>query len=412
MSELAFNLNGEPFEVPDAAVAWRVRRLKRRGAPEVLYGREGTPLVVPIDVDMDDLRREVRSEGRYRLDPVDDRNRTISDAPAGYVCIYASEPTVVPAPLTRPAVPAADHVLLEAMRMNTELARTIVDKFPLMLDSVAALVRAAGDAGMTTRPPRALPEPREEEDDDNDEPETEDSAPKATGWIALLQTLAPMIGPVISAAFASGKLQIPGGVGTLFDCRRASPHASAAGTGMASTPDVEPMPEPHDSVPARSGGSASYEPTVSPGQASTPRAAETGVLATPISTPGAGQASPSAPELATTDAPATEASPELPTLDAPATEQSPELPTVDSAAQVHFGAIQRALTSRESMLVRALAAELSPAELRAWFSELQRLSVPAAVAKVRAVLGPEADNTESRARVGPDTDDTEGGGGT
>jgi hypothetical protein len=31
MSELAFNLNGEPFEVPDAAVAWRVRRLKRGG---------------------------------------------------------------------------------------------------------------------------------------------------------------------------------------------------------------------------------------------------------------------------------------------------------------------------------------------------------------------------------------------
>ena len=26
MSELAFNLNGEPFELPSAAVGWRVRK--------------------------------------------------------------------------------------------------------------------------------------------------------------------------------------------------------------------------------------------------------------------------------------------------------------------------------------------------------------------------------------------------
>jgi len=45
------------------------------------------------------------------------------------------------------------------------------------------------------------------------------------------------------------------------------------------------------------------------------------------------------------------------------------------------------------MLVRALAAELSPAERRTWLAELQRLSVPAAVAKIRAVLGTDADTT-------------------
>jgi len=49
MSELAFNLNGEPFEVPGTAISWRVRKLKPKGAPEVVYGREGTPLVLPID---------------------------------------------------------------------------------------------------------------------------------------------------------------------------------------------------------------------------------------------------------------------------------------------------------------------------------------------------------------------------
>src|SRR5438874_1332504 len=49
MSELAHNLNGESFEVPPAAVAWRVRKLKAKGAPEVVYGREGIPLILPID---------------------------------------------------------------------------------------------------------------------------------------------------------------------------------------------------------------------------------------------------------------------------------------------------------------------------------------------------------------------------
>jgi hypothetical protein len=34
MSELAFNLNGEPFEVPSAAFGWRVRRLKPKEASE------------------------------------------------------------------------------------------------------------------------------------------------------------------------------------------------------------------------------------------------------------------------------------------------------------------------------------------------------------------------------------------
>ncbi len=40
MAELAFNHNGDPFEVPAEAVAWRVRRIKGRGAPEVVYGMD------------------------------------------------------------------------------------------------------------------------------------------------------------------------------------------------------------------------------------------------------------------------------------------------------------------------------------------------------------------------------------
>jgi hypothetical protein len=71
------------------------------------------------------------------------------------------------------------------------------------------------------------------------------------------------------------------------------------------------------------------------------------------------------------------------------TEAAADLPTLDPATLAHFVAIQGALTFRESMLARALAAELSPAELRAWLAELRTLSVPEAVAKIRGVLDPD-----------------------
>ena len=48
MSDLAFNINGEPFEVPATASGWRVRRMKLKGPPEVVYGRDGLPLVLPL----------------------------------------------------------------------------------------------------------------------------------------------------------------------------------------------------------------------------------------------------------------------------------------------------------------------------------------------------------------------------
>jgi len=74
--------------------------------------------------------------------------------------------------------------------------------------------------------------------------------------------------------------------------------------------------------------------------------------------------------------------------DEPATETADdELPTLDAAALAHFATIHGALTFREGMLARELAAELSPAELRTWMAELRELSVADAVARIRGVLG-------------------------
>ena len=137
MSELAYNLNGEPFEVPGAATGWRVRKLKAKGAPEVVYGRDGIPLVLPIDADMDDLRREVRGEGRYRVDALDEHSKPIAGCPAGYVCIHDGEARVEPLPAQKPVatIATADQALVEAMRIQAGLAQSVVDRFSRIMEN-------------------------------------------------------------------------------------------------------------------------------------------------------------------------------------------------------------------------------------------------------------------------------------
>ena len=68
------------------------------------------------------------------------------------------------------------------------------------------------------------------------------------------------------------------------------------------------------------------------------------------------------------------------------------LPPIDPETMAHFIAIQSALKPEEAALARAVAADLSPAELRSWFDELKKLSVPQAVQKIRVLV---AGNTEA-----------------
>ena len=452
MSELAFNLNGDPFEVPAGATRWRVKKMKPKGPPEVVFGRDGIPLTLSIDAGMDELRHEARAEGRYRLDLVDDLGQAIPGAASAYVCVQPDGSAAELAPLARPlpsenAVIEAMRMNAEAMRMTTELARSIIDRFPAVMDSTAGILGAADGAGLPAREPRALPEPPDDDDDeladDDDEPQAEAAAPKPSGWMGLLETLIPLVAPVVMSAVA--KFQIPGGVGALFDCRRASPKASAAAPRATSTPGVAPAPGPRDPAPARRGtspvhprpsnapgaprgrGSVPHDPTTGAAHADVSAANPTAATEASSQLPTLDSAAEASSQLPTLDSVA-EASSELPTLDSaaeassqlptldsaaeasselppldpdaeassglaaldPAAEASNELPTLGPAAFAHFGAIQAALTFREGMLARALAAELSPADLRTWFAELQTLSVPDAVARIRAVLGPDA----------------------
>lgn len=104
----------------ELSAGWRVRRIKGLGHLEVVYSREGVPLILPIDAEIDDLRHAARGEGRFRLDPVDEHNRMIPQVPAGYVCVQPSGTASELAPLVSRA--PTDNVAIEAMRMTPNRA--------------------------------------------------------------------------------------------------------------------------------------------------------------------------------------------------------------------------------------------------------------------------------------------------
>jgi len=60
--------------------------------------------------------------------------------------------------------------------------------------------------------------------------------------------------------------------------------------------------------------------------------------------------------------------------------------TADAGPGDHLAAIEAALTLAEKMRAHELAAQRPTAELRHWYAELLRMSVPEAVAKIRAEL--------------------------
>jgi hypothetical protein len=306
MSELAYNINGEAFEVPANATGWRVRRMRAKGAPEVVYGRDGTPLVLPIDAELDELRSEVDVSGRYRLDLVDQNNKALASAPSGYVQVNHETSPVTNTTSAMVVSGTSDSIVLEAMRMNMELAKSVVDRFPQMMEAAAVLLQAADGAGLPARLP--IPRIDDEDDDEEDDDETGDATsgePKPAGF-DMNAMLAQLV-PVVLGAFATGKIKMPD-LGSVLDWRKAGKHASKP-TPATQTPATEPAPSPSSS-----------------------------------------------------------------------------LPTLDPAAMAHVIAVQSALEPQEVAYVQAIAKEFTPAELRGWFDELSKLSVPDAVTRIRGLI--------------------------
>jgi len=312
MSELAFNINGEAFDLPATATGWRVRRMKQRGAPEVVYGKDGVPLIVPAEAGLEELRQVVGTPGRYRLDAIDERSRTIEDLPASYVIVPSRESDAqAVTPDVRSFDGSAATMMAEAMRLNTELAKTVIERFPQMVEAAASLLRAADGAGLPAREPRAVVV----DDDSDDEDDDRDESEERPGFD--LNALVAQLVPMLMMNLGSGKLKLPG-LGELLDWRKAGPKTS------------------------------------------TPRAK-----------------APALSEPVQDDAPESDA----------AASAADVLPPITPTTMAHFIAVQSALKPEEAALAREVAGDLPPAELRAWFDELTKLSVPDAVAKIRTLIG-------------------------
>ena len=176
MSELAFNVNGERFDVPDEAEFWRVRRFKPsgRGTPEVVFDPDGLPLVIPIDTDIHEFRRLVEMQpGRYRLDPIDADQKGCDDGTAAYVQLADASGAPSSAGADSPAAAGSrqDDLIRDLVRVNADMVKSITEKFATVMESAATLIRAADGAGMPARQPVVMPqvEDAELEDDDEDD---------------------------------------------------------------------------------------------------------------------------------------------------------------------------------------------------------------------------------------------------
>ncbi len=328
MSELAFDLNGDPIVLPASAQFWRVRRFRTpgaRGAPEVVETKDGAPMIIPIDTGFVEFRELVESvPGRYRLDPLDERRKILPNAPAAYLTL--SEPARNGnAAAPSPAAVEREDVIAALLRSNSDLARmqadvarNLTDRFAGMMEAAAVLIQAADGAGIVARLP-IEPNADDVDDVEMDEPAPTPAADEAP-LVALMKSLAPAVNSWMAIRAAKASAQPPG---------------RSRGT---------PSPPP---VPPRRAHGASARRQARPAPAA-PRAVET------------------------------------PTGGGP---QPTGSPTAEQMARLL--AIQEALTADERVAAQAAAAGLPDADRARLMDELCSLSLEDAVAKIRAMLASE-----------------------
>jgi len=418
MSEIAFNMNGEPFDLPPTSAAWRVRKLKPKGAPEVVYGRDGLPLFLALDADIEDLRREAAGDGRYRLDPVDDHHRPLPNAQSSYVCVHPIERAPEPAAPTAPAPKIqADMAmqlvgaLLESQKQHTELARMYVSTFPVLVGAVSGVVSSAGDAGLPTRVPLVVPiapeikpadtkgdaaqedEEEDDQDEEGDEEEVEvvEIEPEPEwSWPKVAATVVERFSPQIDALLG----QLPALSATL-GARRAQRAASDKPTEQASgtsandvtshlnailaaltTDEATAVKALADELPMVE--KLAYFQTLRGKSVPEAVAYVRGELARLGRNSARGAAGPSAEEATM-----------------PGVEMS------DAQIDAHIGAIRAAMTPEESETVRVMLEELVFEHRRIWVEKLCQMSVPQGVAFLREKLAGARRDASAQSAVGP-----------
>jgi hypothetical protein len=177
-SPLAWSQTGDAIELPESATQWRVRRLNggaKGGAPELVYGLDGLPLVVDIGINAADFAELVeRRPGKYRLDAVDDQRKAVQGVQPAYFVLSGSESA------GRGEVSTGTPDM--ALRTLAEVFVKQSAHVNALIDACTRLVGAVDSAGVSKRPPPPeLPPQRngvEEEEEEDDEPE-----PREPDWL-------------------------------------------------------------------------------------------------------------------------------------------------------------------------------------------------------------------------------------
>jgi len=266
MSELAYDVNGYPIRLPPEATKFLVRKHKPKSPPQVLF-RNGRRATLPVGAGIEDFRHLIAdSPGRYRLLALDEADQPVEGAPEAYVEIdpepaHAYAP---PAPAPDPLAPTraalsqqpTELLLLETMRANTELARSVIDRLPDIMKASAFLLSAADSAGMPRRPPLWL------EDDYDDDDDQDDEQPPAPAAPSLFETFC-------KAALSSGGNFA--GFAKLLGAGNAAPGAAGAPAGdggatAAATedPPARPAAPPRPAAAPTGGASRNAAPATPP----------------------------------------------------------------------------------------------------------------------------------------------------
>jgi hypothetical protein len=204
MSELAFDEDGQHFQVPATVTRWRVRRFNNPGKPggaQVVYGDDSLPLFLDVDTTAEEFREAVGgAPGRYRLDGTDAHGRIVDGVPPAYLMIHG--PTMASSGAGYggvgyggpPASSATEYALVEMARVNGEAFKSVADKFGNICDALSNVVRAVDGAGLPRRAPLGplLVDQVGQDDEDNDEDER-NAAPQP----APQATIATVLGQVM-----------------------------------------------------------------------------------------------------------------------------------------------------------------------------------------------------------------------
>lgn len=359
MSELAYTMSGDTFEVPSTVTTWRVRRLKPRGAPELVYSREGRPLTLPIEADLDDLHEAVTASGKYRLDGIGDDGKVVENVPPAYIQVIKAERNAAGdhaiertsdarvdstmAGLGQ-AVIEAVRLNAEALRQNAEISMRAVDRLPQLMEAMTTMLNVATGTGLYALQQRDVPPPalrnaandNGDEDDDDEEGDDEggqraQATPTMFGGFPMPpgfdinKIVSQVASDVVSKLMDRFSGKMPS-LGSVLDMRKAYADGQREREAQAQVTVVEAVAtQPVASAPR-------VQPPVR------------SVAREPVAVP------------------------------------------TDAVSMAHFLAVRNALSRDEQTLVVALANELTEAEQAAWFNELRALSVADAAATVRATL--------------------------